>query len=107
MSLDVYLEEVMPCEVYSANITHNLGQMASEAGLYEALWRPEEIGITCAKQLIPLLEQGINALVLNPDKFKALNPENGWGDYDGLVNFCKKYLDACRNNPESVISVSR
>jgi hypothetical protein len=27
-------------EMYSANITHNLGDMASEAGIYEALWRP-------------------------------------------------------------------
>ena len=38
--------------VYSANITHNLTKMADEAGIYECLWRPEEIGITKAGQLI-------------------------------------------------------
>ncbi len=31
-------------EVYSANITHNLGEMADKAGIYYALWRPEEKG---------------------------------------------------------------
>ena len=26
--------------LYDANITHNLGEMAKKAGIYEALWRP-------------------------------------------------------------------
>ena len=39
MSLDVYLM-VDNERVYDANITHNLNSMASEAGCYEALWRP-------------------------------------------------------------------
>ena len=30
-------------EVYGANITHNLGKMAAEAGIYEALWRPYQL----------------------------------------------------------------
>ncbi len=29
--------------VYDANITHNLGKMAGQAGIYEALWTPQEI----------------------------------------------------------------
>ena len=37
-----------PEGAYSANITHNLGKMAEEAGIYKHLWRPEEIGITKA-----------------------------------------------------------
>jgi hypothetical protein len=40
MSLDVYLEEVRPCTVYSSNITHNLNKMADEAGIYQALGAP-------------------------------------------------------------------
>ena len=30
-------------DLYSANITHNLGKMADAAGLYEALWRPHRL----------------------------------------------------------------
>lgn len=27
----------------------------------------------------------VGGLERDPDRFRALNPENGWGDYDGLV----------------------
>ena len=39
-------------ELYSANATHNLVPMAEEAGIYKQLWKPEEIGISKAGQLI-------------------------------------------------------
>jgi len=34
--------------VYSANITHNLIPMTTEAGVYKCIWRPDEINITHA-----------------------------------------------------------
>ena len=34
--------------VCDLNITHNLNKMASELGVYEHLWRPDEIGVTKA-----------------------------------------------------------
>jgi hypothetical protein len=94
-------------ELYSANITHNLNRMAGAAGIYEALWRPDEIGITTASQLIPLLCDGLQKLVADPARFKALNPENGWGDYDGLVKFVTDYLVACLSYPNAIVRVSR
>lgn len=62
MSLDVHLTKVMPTEVFGSNITHNLGEMAEEAGIYKHLWRPEEIGITKADQLIAPLREGLARL---------------------------------------------
>lgn len=60
MSLDVHLTYgVRERVVYSANITHNLGKMADEASIYYALWRPDEIGITKAGQLIIPLREGL------------------------------------------------
>lgn len=94
-------------EVYSANITHNLGEMAAAAGIYKALWRPEEIGITKAKELIVPLADGLAMLRVEPEKFKALNPKNGWGNYEGLVRFVARYLAACREWPDAEVSVSR
>jgi len=35
-------------EVFTANITHNLGEMARQAGLYGVLWEPETCGIQTA-----------------------------------------------------------
>lgn len=94
-------------EVFSRNITHNLGAMASKAGVYLACWRPEEIGATKGHHLIEPLSAGLSALRSNPEVFRALNPENGWGDYDGLVAFVADYLAACEAYPDADVSVSR
>lgn len=94
-------------EVYSANITHNLGGMAREAGIYQHLWRPEEIGVTKAKQLIEPLAQGLTLLKSDPERFKKHNPPNGWGSYDRFIPWIEEYLAACIMNPDADVEVSR
>lgn len=94
-------------DVFQLNITHNLGKMAKEANIYAAIWRPEEINILFAKDLIPLLEKGLLTLLSKPSYFKQFNPENGWGDYDVLVSFVVTYLQACHEYSEAKVSVWR
>ena len=94
-------------EGYSANITHNLGRMAEEAGIYKHLWRPEEIGISKARQLIEPLSIGVALMKREPERFIALNPANGWGSYDGFVPWIERYIAACCEFPEAEVSVSR
>lgn len=93
--------------VYSANITHNLNKMASEAGIYKHLWRPDEINITKASQLVTPLKMGLAVLETDPERFKEFNPSNGWGTYEGLVEFTRNYLGACEQYPEAQVSVWR
>jgi hypothetical protein len=119
MSLDVDLMVTQPCSVYSNNITHNLGKMASEVKygvewtgegeltLYDVMWRPDEHGFKYARDIADLLDIGWNILLSDPDHFKTFNPENGWGSYDGLVNFVYKYRNACWDNPDAELSVCR
>lgn len=107
MSLDVSLIEVRPVEIYTSNITHNLGDMARAAGIYEALWQPEELGITKAEQLIAPLTEGLAKLEAKPKKFEKFNAANGWGKYEDFVPFVRKYLEACKANPEAEVVVSR
>jgi hypothetical protein len=107
MSLDVSLEEMRPTDVFSANITHNLNRMAAEAGIYDACWRPEEIGITKAGDLIPLLEKGLADLKSRHEHFEQFNAENGWGCYEHFVPWVEKYLEACRDYPEATVRASR
>ena len=96
-----------PERVYQDNITHNLNTMADEAGLYDALWRPEALGITKASQLLGYLRSGLQLLREEPERFRAFNPGNGWGTYEGLVAFVANYLTACEQYPEAEVSVSR
>ena len=107
MSLDVYLSVVQPVEIYEANITHNLGGMAKAAELYTVLWRPEEREIALAWQLVEPLKAGLAALKADPEKFRAMNPTNGWGAYENLVKFVEEYLAACEANPDAEVRVSR
>lgn len=125
MSLDVYLTgkpEEVECEcercghvhtrtdtpyLYNANITHNLGRMAEEAGIYEELWRPEEIGITKAHQLIQPLTDGLTLLKGDPARFQAFDAPNGWGLYVHFVPWVERYLEACKEFPEADVHVSR
>ena len=93
--------------VYDANITHNLNTMAEKAGIYEALWRPEEIKVTKAKGLIDILENGLKDLKNRPEYFKGFNSSNGWGMYVNFVPFVEKYLIACKEFPNSDIRVCR
>ena len=107
MSLDITLTAVRPTSVFDYNVTHNLNKMADAAGIYKHLWRPEELGIKKAEELIKPLEEGLSLLLSDPERFKKFNPPNGWGDYDGLVKFVSEYLNACRENPDATIEVSR
>lgn len=120
MSLDVYLHRTLYLSydkgktyeeqqetVYDANITHNLGKMADEAGIYKALWRPEEINIEKASELIPLLESALFDLKSRPEYYSKFNASNGWGLYENFVPFVENYLEACKKYPDALISVSR
>ena len=93
--------------VYSANITHNLGDMADAAGIYKPLWRPEEIGIVKAGELIEPLSEGLAKLKAEPGRFKEFNVSNGWGLYEHFVPFVEQYLEACKAYPNATVSVSR
>jgi hypothetical protein len=94
-------------EVWSGNITHNLAPMAVQADIYKELWRPEELGITQAKQLIEPLQHAFTKLLHNKQYYEKFNPENGWGTFELLVSFIKDYLDACCKYPEATVSVWR
>lgn len=122
MSLSVYLNNPKPvkkichhCDseyeekeyFFEANITHNLNKMAGEAGIYEALWRPEEISVTKASELIEILETGITDMKVRPEYYEQLNSSNGWGTYEQFLPWIERYLQACKEYPDAEVSVSR
>jgi len=119
MSLDISFYEVMSCPycegmvhtnklLVEFNITHNLGRMADECGLYDWIWMAEENpGVKSARDLIDPLEQGLYKLRDDPMKYKKFNACNGWGRYEDLVNFIMDLIKTCKEYPDSHISVSR
>lgn len=108
MSLDVYLE-LDGEDVYWANITHNLNRMAIEVSdyFYQALWRPEELGAVYAQDIVYELRKGISVMVCAPTHYKQFDAPNGWGQYENLVLFVIKYIEACEKYPAAIVRVSR
>ena len=114
MSLDVGLsldidtgdKELMNVLLFDANVTHNLAVMADKAGIYQALWRPETLGVSCAKDIVDSLETGLKRLIEAPEYFKGFEAYNGWGKYEDFVHFVDKYLTACKSYPKAKILTS-
>lgn len=111
MSLDLYLLEKGE-EKFWRNITHNLGKMADEividgVSLYKLLWRPDENGFKHAKEEIKLLKKAIDYMIEEKEELIKFNPENGWGSYDGLLEFTIDFYNSCKKYPESEIEASR
>ena len=110
MSLSVYLT-IPACAtcgredetIFQRNITHNLTPMWRAAGCMVALY--DATGKR-AEEIAPVLERALNAMFSDPSKYKGMNPENGWGDYDGAVTFLREYFEACRRHPHAIIRVS-
>lgn len=113
-------------QLYWANITHNLGKMADEAGIYEALWRPyrlhkdykhfdiyedeidfEQSVSIYAKDIIDIVETGLKKLIDKPDYYTKFNSPNGWGTYENFVPWIERYLQALKEYPESKVLVDR
>ncbi len=114
-------------EVYSTNITHNLGKMADEAGIYEALWRPyqlkpgydipednyvaeyeyEESNPVRAHEIIEIVEKGLEDMKVRPKHYEKFNSPNGWGMYQHFVPFVENYLKALKEFPEAQVVCSR
>ena len=107
MSLDIFLEEYGPHEVHSQNVTHNLRKMAVEAGIYKLLWRPEEIEIHVAGELILPLRAALSLMKSDGARFREYDDPKGWGTYDQFVPWLEQLLDACERFPGAHIRVSR
>lgn len=125
MSLDIWLKgksEQVPCMCptcchehnrtetecfFEANITHNLGRMAAEVGIYNCVWRPDENGVTKAGQLIEPLRKGIALMESDPKRFEKLNAPNGWGLYEHFLPWLRRYLEACEQHPDASVHVWR
>ena len=121
MSLDFYLKNpektVKHCihcnskyeteeEVFSLNITHNLGEMASQAWIYEALWHPDSLWVTKAKELVQILKTGLKKLKEDPEHYKKFNASNWWGTYEYFVPFVESVMNACIQYPEALVFTS-
>lgn len=103
MSADVWIQ-LDPCltcgrsDEHGAelNVTYNLSRMLREAGFDG--W--SEIAGRNANDAGSHILDILNAMATDPDRWRAMNPSNGWGDYDKcLQGRMRDWAMECLNAP--------
>lgn len=108
MSYDAYLTADLggpsPTSVGNLewNYTFNIRPMLEKAGL------PSLVHLDGVKASVAAL--ALEAIVLRmkscPDEYRALNPENGWGDFDSFVDKLLELHAACACAPLATLRIS-
>lgn len=105
MSYDVTLTgaETREVELHEANVTYNLAPM-----FYEALGGDGLRGLDGrgARQCRVKLDVALGEMTADPEKYRAMNPPNGWGTYEGALGFLKELYDACLRHPDATVHVT-
>lgn len=107
MSYDIYLEidtgGPEPATVYEiGNYTSNVARMWAKALGY----RLADLHGKGAAESLPELERGVAAMESDPDGYRDMNPANGWGDYDGALDYLRQLRDGCARHPRTTIYIS-
>ena len=81
--------------------TYNLSPMWRLAGVFEH--HSSEVDGLRADVLADRAARGLIRAVSRPAEFKALNPANGWGDYEGFIEILTRTAIVCAENRAGVI----
>lgn len=91
-------------EVYCVgNMTSNVHPMYTKAfNLQDGFGK--FIHESDCSDLIPILEAGIKYMEKYKKEMLALNPSNGWGDYDSALKFLQRLWWSCKEYPDCRVS---
>jgi hypothetical protein len=81
------------------NLTYNLSPMLHAAGM--PAWK-DFIGMR-AGDAGPIWQSVVDVLRADPDKYRAMNPPNGWGTYEGAVEVIAALAAACSRYPNATV----
>jgi hypothetical protein len=107
MSYDVYLElddktGFDTQYVWERNHTSNTAGMWRAAGCDIAAFDGKR-----ATELGPAAARAIAAIVTEPEKYRPMEPRNGWGSLPSTVHFLIAIWEACTDWPEATVRISR
>jgi hypothetical protein len=80
-------------------VTYNLGLMLRAAGFPD--W--EALRGAPASEVGGMLRSVADRLRADPERFKAMNPPNGWGSYEVAIGFLDRFAGACAEHPRAFV----
>ena len=106
MSWDVNLYAPTECgqltDVGRRNYTWNVSPMYYDALGGDGL---SQFGRMNAKDALPILKEGVRKMKESPEKYREMNPPNGWGNYEGALDLLEWMLKKCEEYPSIEISI--
>ena len=84
------------------NYTSNCGPMWRAAGADLAEFHNKPAG-----ECLPVLRNALDVLRMEPTKFRAMNPPNGWGSYETLIEALEELAQQFASHPKSIVQVWR
>lgn len=106
MSYDVSLTTSAGGDEYAEltwrNMTSNVARMWRHAGADLAEFHGKQAS---AMQL--MLRTAVAAMEADPDTYRAMNPANGWGNYETCLGFLRGLVEDFTAYPDATVVVSR
>ena len=108
MSYDIYLDidtgaGEPQTVVEIGNYTSNVSPMWREA--LGGVRLRDYHGAPCSEAAGPLAE-AVKRMEAEPDEYRKMNPPNGWGDYEGALDYLRRLAEACATHSKCTIYVS-
>lgn len=105
-------------EVYETNYTHNCNRMMATVledhkytltepwfkWLGKAWW--DVLNGKTGEHGARVLSLLVDSIEADPQRFRPMEPDNGWGSYDSVLEVLKQMRKASRENPSAVWNVS-
>lgn len=76
--------------------TYNLSAMWRKAGIFDS---SSDLDGRSTAQLAPVLSAGLLDATRHASAYRELDPENGWGDYDGFLKILTRFTELCWAHP--------
>ena len=51
------------------------------------------------------MEAALAKMEAEPERYRAMNPPNGWGDYEGAMRVLRQMASVCREYPKATFSI--
>jgi len=104
MEMDLGGESPSSIGQYDANYTYNVSPMFYEAfDLDDGI---RELDGMIGSKAEPIIQAAIVKMTKDPDTFEAMNPDNGWGNYEGALELLRTLRIWCREAPKATMRVS-
>ncbi len=92
------------CVAYLGGQTYNVAPMYFHA-FGEGINGVRGLNGKLAGDCIPLLQHAIQVMKDDSKLMRDMNPENGWGNYEGALKWLEKMLGACLEHPKTTMRI--